>query len=246
MSNVELSFLLPAICAAAALYSSVGHGGASGYLAAMVLFGVPVATMKPAALLMNIVVASVATWSFYRGGHFCWRLFWPFIVTSIPLAFLGGALRIPVSAYKIIVGIALLIAALRFILNPHSTRPTIAPPRLWVAFVTGAIIGIVSGMTGVGGGIFLSPLILFLGWAEPRETAAVSAPFIVVNSVAGLAGHTASLQHLPAELPWMACAALAGGIVGSHVGVRHLPPATLRRLLGVVLIVAALKFLLQK
>jgi hypothetical protein len=246
MNGLELSLLLLVIFAAAALYSSVGHGGASGYLAAMVLFGVATTTMKPAALVMNIGVAAIAAWSFHRGGHFRWQLFWPFAVASVPAAFLGGALRLPVSTYKVIVSVALLIAALRFLLTPHSTRPTIAPPPLWVALPTGAIIGVVSGMTGVGGGIFLSPLMLFLGWAEPRGTAAVSAWFIVVNSAAGLAGHTASLQQLPPELPWMACAAMLGGLLGSHFGVKRFAPATLRRLLGLVLVVASVKFLVQK
>lgn len=246
MSGLELSLLLLVICLAAALYSSVGHGGASGYLAAMVLFGVAPQTMKPAALLMNIAVAAIASWNFHRGGHFRWRLFWPFAVASIPLAFVGGALKVPISAYKVIVSIALFIAAMRFIVTPHSTRATIATPPLWLALITGAVIGVVSGMTGVGGGIFLSPLMLFLGWAETKETAAVSAVFIVVNSIAGLAGHVASVQLVPPEMPWMACAAVVGGLVGSHYGVRHLAPATLRRLLGIVLVVAAVKFLLQK
>ncbi len=159
---------------------------------------------------------------------------------------MGGALHVPIAAFRVIVSIALLVAALQFILTPHATRPKIAPPPRSVALLTGGIIGIVSGMTGVGGGIFLSPLMLFLGWAGTKETAALSAVFIVVNSIAGLAGHTASLQNLPPALPWMAIAALVGGVVGSHFRVNHLAPATLRRLLGVVLVAAGVKWLLQR
>lgn len=246
MTVPELSLLLLVIAAAAVLYSSVGHGGASGYLAAMVLFGVPPITMKPAALLMNICVASIATWKFARAGHFRWSLFWPFAVTSIPLAFVGGAIKLSIPAYRVIVGIALLIAALRFLLTPEWRHPRIEHPPVWLCLIVGAIVGVVSGMTGVGGGIFLSPLLLFLGWAEAKETAGVAAPFIVVNSIAGLAGHTASLQHLPPELPWMAAAAVAGGVCGSWLGAKRVASKTFLRLLGVVLVVAGVKFLVQR
>lgn len=246
MSATELSLLLLLILAAATLYSSVGHGGASGYLAVMVLFGVAPATMKPAALVMNIGVASIATWRFYRAGHFRWDIFWPFALTSIPLAIVGGAMKIPISAYRVIVAISLLIAAARFIITPHWARPAVKLPPRWITLPVGAVLGLISGMTGVGGGIFLSPLLLFLGWAEARETAGVAAPFIVVNSIAGLLGHTASLQHLPAELPWMAITAIVGGVLGSYLGAQRVAPAMFRRLLGVVLVVAAVKFLVQK
>jgi uncharacterized membrane protein YfcA len=246
MSATELSLLLLLILAAATLYSSVGHGGASGYLAAMVLFGVAPSTMKPAALVMNIGVASIAAWKFWRAGHFRWDLLWPFAITSIPLAFVGGAIQLSIPAYRMIVAVALLVAAARFIITPHWAHPNPKRPPLWIAMIVGAIVGVVSGMTGVGGGIFLSPLLLFLGWAEARETAGVAAPFIVVNSIAGLLGHTASLQHLPPELPWMAFAAVTGGLVGSYLGARRATPAVFRRLLGVVLVVAAVKFLLEK
>jgi len=246
MSAIELSLLLLLILAAATLYSSVGHGGASGYLAVMVLVGIPPVMMKPSALVMNIGVASIATWRFYRAGHFRWDLLWPFALTSIPLAFVGGAMKIPIPAYRVIVAISLLIAAARFIITPHWSKPVIKLPPLWITLTVGAVLGLISGMTGVGGGIFLSPLLLFLGWAEARETAGVAAPFIVVNSVAGLLGHTASLQHLPAELPWMAITAMVGGVLGSYLGAQRVAPAVFRRMLGVVLVVAAMKFLLEK
>ena len=225
------------------LYSSVGHGGASGYLAAMALFGVSATLMKPAALTMNIVVAGLVFVRLWRAGYFNARLFWSFALGSIPLAFVGGAILLHERAYQYLVAVALLVAAWRLLVAGHEP-PTHAAPRPGVALPLGAGLGFVSGLTGVGGGIFLSPLLLLLRWASMRTTAAVSSAFILVNSIAGLAGLLGSGVPLPGGLPWMVVAALAGAVVGSELAVRRLAPARLRQLLGVVLVIAAVKMAL--
>ena len=233
-------WLLALIAVAAMLYSSVGHGGASGYLAAMALFGVSASLMKPAALTMNIVVAGLVFARLWRAGFFNARLFWPFALGSIPLAFLGGAIQLHERAYQYLVAVALLVAAWRLLLANHEP-PTREAPHLGVALPVGAGLGFVSGLTGVGGGIFLSPLLLFLRWANMRTTAAISAAFILVNSIAGLAGLLSVGVTLPRGLPWMMLAALGGALVGSELAVRRLAPVRLRQLLGVVLVIAAIK-----
>lgn len=233
-------WLLAFIAMAATLYSSVGHGGASGYLAAMALFGVSASLMKPAALAMNIVVAGLVFVRLWRAGFFNARLFWPFALGSIPLAFLGGTIQLHERAYQYLVAVALLVAAWRLLLTSHepSTREA---PHMGVALPVGAGLGFVSGLTGVGGGIFLSPLLLFLRWANMRTTAAISAAFILVNSIAGLAGLLSTGVTLPRGLPWMMLAAVGGAIVGSELAVRRLAPVRLRQLLGIVLIIATIK-----
>lgn len=236
-------WLLAFIAAAAMLYSSVGHGGASGYLAAMALFGVSAAVMKPAALAMNIAVAGLVFVRLSRAGFFNWALFWPFALASVPLAFVGGAYPLQDRTYEYLVGAALLIAAWRLLATSREPE-TRAPPRVWVALPIGAALGFVSGLTGVGGGIFLSPLLLFLRWANMRTTAAVSAAFILVNSIAGLAGLLAASVPLPSGLGGMTLAALGGAVAGSELALRRLAPVGLRKLLGVVLTIAALKMAL--
>jgi uncharacterized membrane protein YfcA len=229
----------------AALYASVGHGGASSYLAVMGLFSLAPSVMKPTALALNILVAAVATFKFYRAGLFSWRLLWPFAVASIPAAFLGGATMLPARTYKIIVGVVLLYASVwmfRSSLRPPSNEAH--PPPLWAALVTGTAIGFLSGLTGVGGGIFLSPLILYMGWAETRATAGVAAPFILVNSIAGLLGHFSSVAQLPTGVPIWGAAAVLGGWMGASYGSKRAPAPVLRQLLSLVLIVAGVKLVL--
>ena len=234
------------IFAAALLYSSVGHAGASGYLAAMALCGVAPAVMKPSALVLNVLVATIATVQFYRAGRFSFSLLWPFAVASVPLAFVGGALTLPGTFYKPAVGLVLLFAAYRLLQVPREVdaNPETKPVPLPWALVSGAGIGLLSGLTGTGGGIFLSPLLLFMGWAETRESAGVSAAFILVNSIAGLAGLLTKPVALPESVPLWAVAAVAGGLLGSGLGSRHLRSHTLRRLLSAVLVVAGLKLML--
>jgi uncharacterized membrane protein YfcA len=229
----------------AALYASVGHGGASSYLAVMGLFSLAPSVMKPTALALNILVAAVATFKFYRAGLFSWRLFWPFAVVSVPAAFIGGATMLPARAYKILVGVVLLYAAVWMFRS--SLRPLnkdTHPPSLWAALVTGAAIGFLSGLTGVGGGIFLSPLILYMGWAETRATSGVAAPFILVNSIAGLLGHFSSVSQLPPSIPIWGVAAVLGGWIGATYGSKRAPAPVLRQLLSLVLIVAGVKLIL--
>ncbi|MFL5595136.1 MAG: sulfite exporter TauE/SafE family protein [Gemmatimonadaceae bacterium] len=232
--------------AGATLYASVGHGGASSYLAVMGLFSFAPAVMKPTALALNILVAGVATVKFYRAGLFRWELFWPFAIASIPAAFLGGATALPARWYKVLVGIVLLYAALwmfKSSLRPVSTEPR--TPPLWAAIISGAAIGFLSGLTGVGGGIFLSPLLLYMAWAETRSTSGVAAPFILVNSIAGLLGHVASVSQLPAPIPLWGVAAVLGGWIGATYGSSRAPTPVLRQLLSLVLIVAGVKLVLS-
>lgn len=235
--------LLGLIALAALLYSSVGHGGASGYLAVMALLGVAPAIMKPAALTMNIFVAGWVAWRLYRAGYFNARLFWPFAFGSIPLSFVGGLLVLPGNFYRYVVGAALIVAAIRLLMEARDQPARSTPPPM-LAVAVGAVLGFVSGLTGVGGGIFLSPLLLFLRWADMRHTAALSATFILLNSIAGLAGYLTTGAAVPSGLPWMVLAALAGGVVGAELAVRRLAPVKLRRLLGVVLGIAAVKMFL--
>jgi uncharacterized protein len=228
----------------AALYASVGHGGASSYLAIMGLFSLAPDVMKPTALALNILVASVATFKFYRAGLFSWRLFWPFAAASIPAAFVGGAVMLPARWYKIVVGVVLLYAAVwmfRSALRPIS-KETHSPP-LWAALLAGLAIGFLSGLTGVGGGIFLSPLLLSMGWAETRATSGIAAPFILVNSIAGLLGHIASVWQLPPNVPVWGAAALIGGWIGASYGSKRAPVPVLRQLLSLVLVVAGVKLI---
>lgn len=225
------------------LYSSVGHAGASGYLAAMALLGVTPQVMRPTALTLNILVALVATIKFYRAGYFSWSIFWPFALTSIPFAFIGGALTLPTSVYKVIVGLVLVYVAYRLFRAASATTKLVQPPPRWAALVLGAGIGLLSGLTGVGGGIFLSPLLLMMGWAETRQTSGIAAVFILVNSIAGLLGQLSSLAAVPSAIPIWAAAVLAGGWVGAEYGSRRLSTVTLRRLLAVVLVIAGVKLI---
>lgn len=228
----------------AALYASVGHGGASSYLAVMGLFSLAPDVMKPTALALNILVAGVATFKFYRAGLFRWELFWPFAAASIPAAFVGGAVMLPAGWYNIVVGVVLLYAAVwmfRSAMKPIS-KETHSPPLL-AALMAGLAIGFLSGLTGVGGGIFLSPLLLRMGWAETRATSGVAAPFILVNSIAGLLGQIASVSQLPPNVPVWGAAALIGGWIGASYGSKRAPVPVLRQLLSLVLVVASVKLI---
>ncbi len=240
MAPGDLTALCALVFLAALLYSMVGHAGASGYLAAMALVGIAPAVMKPTALTLNILVATVGTVQFARAGRFSWPLFWPFALGSVPFAFLGGSLALPIALYKRVLALVLLYAAYRL----FRTAAAAGPPRVVrrrVAVPAGAGIGFLSGLAGVGGGIFLSPLMLIRGWADARRTAAVSVAFILVNSVAGLLGHLSSVRSLPREIGVLAGVALVGSLIGSTLGSRRLPNPVIRRLLAAVLLVAAAK-----
>ena len=214
----------------------------------MALFNVAPERMKPTALVLNLFVAGLGTIRYARAGCFSWNVFWPFALFSIPCAFFGGSYQLHDRAYRIILGVVLLFAAWRLAINQSSHAPTETKPiPLSMALLFGAPIGLLSGLVGVGGGIFLSPLILLIGWADMRKTAGVSAAFILVNSIAGLAGQMwrgHGLSSLPHELIWWAPAALAGGLIGSELGSRRLKPLIMRRLLAAVLVVAGVKMFL--
>ena len=231
---------------AAFVYASVGHGGASAYLAAMALAGVAPQEMRPIALVLNVVVSAVATFKFYRAGHFRWRLFWPFAAVSIPAAYLGGAITLPGHAYKTIVGVVLVYAAWQLWRSARAGEEMreVRQPSLALAMVIGGVLGLLSGLTGVGGGIFLSPLLLILGWAGTKQTSAVAAPFILVNSVAGLAGaFMAKSTQLPMHVWVLAGAVLVGGWLGAEYGSRRFTNPLIRRMLAVVLAVAGAKMI---
>jgi uncharacterized protein len=230
---------------AAVLYSAVGHGGGSGYLAAMALFGVDPAVMKPTALVLNIIVATIATIEFYRAGCFNRSLFWQFALGSIPGAFVGGSIAIPTQLYKPIVGVVLLYSAVRLGSVGGTSEPL--QPRsvpIWLSIVLGMVIGILSGLTGVGGGIFLSPLLLLMGWASMKQAAGVSAAFILVNSIAGLLGYLTKFPTLPASLGLWAIFAAVGGWIGAEYGSKRVGSRKLQQLLAVVLAIAGLKLIL--
>jgi len=229
---------------AAILYSSVGHGGASGYLAAMALFGVPAPVTKPAALVMNIAVAAIGTIRFGARGLVPWRLLAPLCMGSIPAAALGGYISLPMGIHRTLLGVVLLFAAARLWMHDERLVAPRQPPAAFARFFIGAALGLVSGLTGVGGGIFLSPLLILTGWEETRRTAGASAAFILANSVAGLAGHLAAGRGIPSEVFGLAPVAVAGGLIGAWLGSTRLPALMLRRLLAAVLVVAGLKLLL--
>ena len=233
------------IFCAALLYSTVGHAGASGYLAAMALLGVAPAVMRPTALTLNVFVAIIASVKFIRAGCFSWSLFWPFALASVPAAYVGGRLQLPSDLYKAAVGVVLLYAAVRlFRTAGRPPRAVTGPPPRWIALLLGGAIGLLSGLTGVGGGIFLSPLLLFMGWAETRQASGVAALFILANSSAALLGNPASLAQLPPGLALWLPAALLGGWLGAEHGSRRLPTPVLRRWLAAVLVVAGAKLIL--
>ncbi len=227
---------------AAVLYTAVGHGGASAYLAIMALFAVPATVMKPTALVLNLVVAGFASVRYIRAGQFDARLLLAFAVTAVPMAFVGGRIELPGEVYRPLVGLVLWAAALTF-LFPTTKAVDRAPtsPPLRVTLPAGAAIGLLAGLTGTGGGIFLSPLILLFGWQEPRKTSGVAAVFIVANSLSGLAGSVSSLKSLPPELPILVAAVACGAVLGTWLGVSCLPRKQLLQALGVVLTVAGAK-----
>jgi uncharacterized protein len=230
----------------AMLYSSVGHAGASAYLALMALAGVAQPVMRPTALVLNIIVASLVSLRFKLAGAFRWRTLWPFLIGAAPFALLGGWISLPGHVYKPMVGVILLIAAVRLLWpGDLNTAREIRDPPVIPAIVCGALIGFLSGLTGTGGGIFLSPIILFMAWGETRTVSGVAAVFILCNSVAGLLGNLSSVGSLPPELPYFAGAVIAGAATGSYFGALKLPRGMILKALGVVLTIAGLKLVLS-
>lgn len=240
--SVELLFYF-LLFLIAFFYASVGHGGASGYLALMAFFSFAPETMRPTALMLNIFVSLIAFIQYYRGGYFRWKLFWPFALASIPAAFIGGLIVIDAGWYKKILGILLLFPVIRLFDVKLNTEKAGKEQNLGASLFIGAVIGLFSGMIGIGGGIILSPIILLLHWANMKQTAAISALFIFVNSIAGLAGiFTTGFEYKP-EIIWLIIIAFAGGLAGSYLGAKKFNHIFLKRLLAVVLLMASIKLL---
>jgi uncharacterized membrane protein YfcA len=224
------------------LYSSVGHAGASGYIAVMTLAGFAPERIKPLALLLNILVASIASVQFYRAGHFSWKLFWPIALLAAPMAFVGGYLSLPLAWFKVLLGLVLAGSAV-WLLNPMQNQEQVHEPARHKAILAGAGLGLLSGLTGTGGGIYLTPLLLIMGWAKTKTASAVSALFILINSVSGLAGLMSSGREMPSGWYWLALGVVVGGSIGATLGSFRLPVRSARILLSIVMFIAAAKLL---
>jgi uncharacterized protein len=236
-------FYLFALFFVAFMYASVGHGGASGYLALMALFGVSTITMRASALTLNLFVAGVSFYAYYRGGFFRKKLLIPFVIGSIPMAFIGARIIIEAQLFKYILGVFLIIAVARMVYSPKGGKEII-PFNFVLALLLGTILGFFSGLIGIGGGIILSPVLLLLGWANVKETAAISAIFIFLNSTAGIFGLLSTNINLNPQLLIWVIIALGGGLIGAYSGSVKFSLSGLRYLLAFVLLLASIKLLL--
>jgi len=246
MAAGDTALLATLFVVVGALYGSVGHAGASGYLAVMALVGMAPDSMRPVALSVNVAVAAIAFASYAAAGHFSWRFFVPFAVASVPAAFLGGSLALPADWLRAAIGASLAVAAARLAWTSLAGKRGTGPTReasVAVRLAVGGAIGFAAGVTGTGGGIFLSPLMLFCGWAEPKRTAATASLFILVNSIAGLGGLAVSGWSPTVDLVPLMIAASLGGLVGATLGSRRATPRMLNLLLAVVLTLAAAKLI---
>jgi uncharacterized membrane protein YfcA len=245
-----LLILTPLFLVVGAFYACVGHAGASGYLAVMALLSVAPEMMRPTALAINVLVATIAFVQFARAGHFSWALAWPFLAASIPAAYLGGTIDLPDRPLRAAIGGVLLLTALRMgatALRPAAApnaSPATRPPALPAALATGGVVGLISGLTGTGGGIFLSPILLLARWADTKRTAATSACFILANSLAGLGGLAGGGWTPQPWLIVLAGAACVGGVMGAHFGSRRATPRALTALLAGVLLIAGAKLMM--
>lgn len=245
MDTTQLILLCLAIAVIAFLYSSVGHAGASGYIATMTLFGLATTVIRPTALVLNILVAIIGSFQFWRAGYFSWKLFWPFALLSIPAAYVGGYLQPSAGVLRILIGVVLLFSAARLFFR-KSDPPEAKPPARPVAIGVGAGLGFLSGLTGTGGGIFLTPLLLFCKWALIRQAAAVSALFILVNSIGGLVGYFSKTHSIPTLGMYLAIPAVIGGTIGSYLGSRRLPVRGIALFLATVLTIAGIKLIFTR
>ncbi len=241
--QIDLLLFFGLLFIVAFLYSSVGHGGASGYLALMAIFSVSPLIMKPTALLLNLFVSSVSFIQFYRGGHFRWKIFWPFALASIPLSFVGGTMAIESFIYKKVLGILLLIPVIRFFFFKNADPKDQKEPNIALSLLIGGIIGLLSGMIGIGGGIILSPVLLLLKWTDQKQAAAISAAFIFVNSVAGLGGQLVKGFTFNNDMIAYVIVAFAGGLCGAYFGALKFPQNVLKNVLACVLALACYKLL---
>ena len=223
------------------LYAAVGHGGASGYLALMALFSFAPEVMKPTALLLNLFVSAISFFQFYRGKHFLWKIFLPLAIASVPLAYIGGTIHIDASLYKKILGVLLLVPVARFAFFPNIPVIDLRRSNPYLSFVIGAIIGFLSGLIGFGGGILLSPILLLLKWTDQKQTAAISALFIFVNSLAGLTGQLSKGISFSQGMYTYVAIAIVGGCLGAYLGALKFKQGILKYILSVVLLLAAIK-----
>jgi uncharacterized protein len=248
MEFEQLILLCTLFFLVATLYTTVGHAGASGYLAVMGLIGLAPEVMRPTALLLNILVAAFTVYRFRQARYFSWQGLWPFLLGSVPFAALGGMQNLAPGSYYAAVGVILLLSALYMIWRAFGSRIAMEegvvrvrrPPAVFI----GALIGLLSGLTGTGGGIFLSPTLLILGWAGPRTTAGIAAPFILVNSATALTAGAATVQSIPPEIPWLAATVLAGALLGTWLGIQRLQQRGLLLTLAIVMSLAGFKLLL--
>lgn len=228
----------------ALLYASVGHGGASGYLALMALYGFAPAVMKPTALILNLFVSLTSFLLFLKGGHFKWKLFLPFALASIPMSFLGGTMALDAHIYKKVLGVLLLFPVLRFFIFPNTADKDLKDSNFILSVLIGAIIGFLSGLIGIGGGILLSPILLLLNWTNQKQTAAISALFIFVNSVAGLAGQLSHGIKIEPQMLSFVIIAFVGGLFGAWLGSLKFNQQILKYTLAIVLLMASVKLIL--
>lgn len=227
----------------ALLYASVGHGGASGYLALMAIYGFAPEVMKPTALMLNLFVSLTAFIQFYRGRHFNWKIFLPLALASIPMAFLGGQINLDASIYKKILGVLLLFPVARFFFIPQKNETLQQPTGILWSILIGASIGFLSGLIGIGGGIILSPILLLAKWTDQKQTAAISALFIFVNSLSGLFGQLTKGIHFSNDMILMVGIAFGGGLLGAWLGSLKFRQESLKFILAGVLSLAAFKLL---
>jgi uncharacterized membrane protein YfcA len=239
-STVLFYFLLFLV---AFLYASVGHGGASGYLALMAIFSIAPTVMKPTALLLNLFVSLTAFIQFYRSQHFKWKVFLPFALASVPMSFIGGLLVVDGNIYKKILAVLLLIPIARFLFFKNADITDVRPANFFLSLFIGAFIGLLSGMIGIGGGIILSPVLLLLKWTDQKQAAAISALFIFVNSLSGLAGQLTKGIHFSSDMIWYVIIAFIGGLSGAYFGALRFPQNILKNILASVLMLAVYKLL---
>ncbi len=243
--DTEAIWLAAAFLVTALVYAAVGQAGASGYIAAMAIFGFAPLAMKTTALALNLLVAAIGTLHFHKAGRLSWRSVYPFAILGVPFSLLGGAVRLPERIYYPVVGTILVLSALQMARSalreaaPFPAEP-VAPP-FHGALATGAVIGFVSGTTGTGGGVFLAPVVLAMNWGTPRQTAATTAVYNLMNSGAALIGAYSYWDQLPAALPWWLVAVGIGGSIGAFVGSRYLSDRWLRGILALLLLVSGLK-----
>lgn len=235
-----LTLLVIGVLIVAFLYSSVGHAGASGYIAVMSLLSMAPAEIRQSALVLNILVATIGTIQFGLAGHFSWRLFWPFALLAVPMAFLGGLYPVPDAVLRMLLGLTLIWSSAQLLIRPPAEAAGISAP-IPASLAAGCGIGLLSGVTGTGGGIFLTPLVLFLRWAPAKTAAAVSALFILINSSAGLIGTIVGGAEVSGNLWIPAAAAIVGGFAGSFLGARRFAPLRIKQLLAIVLLIAGAK-----